>query len=139
VAVVAQKEAHAIAKTGPFDRIVSVGMFEHVSASHYREFFRKVEGSAERRWRCSARSSPTTWSSTGFNEFLHNFLLPTQLHGRIHEAAGKLIERVQIANVLTLKNLFDQDPALAQSGQDLFLRRELIGLGEENGQFRPYP
>lgn len=27
---------------GPFDRIVSVGMFEHVGVNHYREFFRKV-------------------------------------------------------------------------------------------------
>ncbi|MEM7124564.1 MAG: cyclopropane-fatty-acyl-phospholipid synthase family protein [Pseudomonadota bacterium] len=27
---------------GPFDRIVSVGMFEHVGAGHYVEFFRKV-------------------------------------------------------------------------------------------------
>ena len=28
--------------TGPFDRIVSVGMFEHVGAAHYDEFFGKV-------------------------------------------------------------------------------------------------
>jgi cyclopropane-fatty-acyl-phospholipid synthase len=28
--------------TGPFDRIVSVGMFEHVGVSHYDEFFAKV-------------------------------------------------------------------------------------------------
>ena len=28
---------------GTFDRIVSVGMFEHVGATHYREFFRKVK------------------------------------------------------------------------------------------------
>ncbi len=27
---------------GPFDRIVSVGMFEHVGARHYLEYFRKV-------------------------------------------------------------------------------------------------
>ena len=27
---------------GPFDRIVSVGMFEHVGAPHYRTYFRKV-------------------------------------------------------------------------------------------------
>lgn len=27
---------------GPFDRIVSVGMFEHVGLNHYREFFDKV-------------------------------------------------------------------------------------------------
>jgi cyclopropane-fatty-acyl-phospholipid synthase len=30
-------------QTGPFDRIVSVGMFEHVGAAHYREFFRKAK------------------------------------------------------------------------------------------------
>ncbi len=29
--------------TGQFDRIVSVGMFEHVGAPHYRTFFHKVE------------------------------------------------------------------------------------------------
>ena len=28
--------------TGPFDRIVSVGMFEHVGVPHYREYFAKV-------------------------------------------------------------------------------------------------
>lgn len=30
------------AVTGPFDRIVSVGMFEHVGLPHYRQFFDKV-------------------------------------------------------------------------------------------------
>jgi len=29
------------ALTGPFDRIVSVGMFEHVGVNHYRTFFKK--------------------------------------------------------------------------------------------------
>lgn len=29
-------------ETGPYDRIVSVGMFEHVGANHYREYFDKV-------------------------------------------------------------------------------------------------
>ncbi|HUL08832.1 MAG TPA: cyclopropane-fatty-acyl-phospholipid synthase family protein, partial [Candidatus Acidoferrum sp.] len=29
-------------ETGKYDRIVSVGMFEHVGAAHYREFFAKV-------------------------------------------------------------------------------------------------
>ncbi len=32
------------ALTGRFDRIVSVGMFEHVGLPHYREFFDKVHG-----------------------------------------------------------------------------------------------
>ena len=30
------------ALNGPFDRVVSVGMFEHVGLSHYREFFRQL-------------------------------------------------------------------------------------------------
>ncbi len=29
-------------QTGTFDRIVSVGMFEHVGVNHYRSFFRKI-------------------------------------------------------------------------------------------------
>jgi cyclopropane-fatty-acyl-phospholipid synthase len=29
-------------QTGPYDRIVSVGMFEHVGVNHYREFFAKI-------------------------------------------------------------------------------------------------
>ena len=30
--------------TGPFDRIVSIGMFEHVGINHYDAFFRRVHG-----------------------------------------------------------------------------------------------
>src|SRR5262249_26389237 len=90
------------------------------------------------------------------NEFLRKEHFADPLHGRIYEAAGTLIQRGQIANFLTLRNLFDQDPALVGAGRpkslarlenavvtiinaedyghtihDLFLRRELIDLGEE--------
>src|ERR1700693_4112760 len=89
------------------------------------------------------------------NEFLRPDHFADALHGRIYEAAGKLIERGQIANALTLKALFDQDPALLEHGgaqylarlaasvvtiinaedygravHDLHLRRQLIDLGE---------
>ena len=89
------------------------------------------------------------------NEFLRPDHFADALHGRIYEAAGKLIERGQIANALTLKSLFDQDPALLEHGgaqylarlaasvvtiinaedygraiHDLHLRRQLIDLGE---------
>jgi replicative DNA helicase len=78
------------------------------------------------------------------------------VHGRIYEAIGKLIERGQIANAVTLKNLFDQDGALIEIGgaqylaqlaqsavtvinaehygrtiHDLYLRRELITIGQD--------
>ena len=36
---------------GPFDRIVSVGMFEHVGRPHYSQFFSRL-GTASRRRRC---------------------------------------------------------------------------------------
>ncbi len=81
---------------------------------------------------------------------------PNAVHGRIYAAIGKLIERGQIANPVTLKNLFDQDGALAEIGgaqylarladsavtiinaedygrtiHDLHLRRQLITIGED--------
>ncbi|HVM82683.1 MAG TPA: replicative DNA helicase [Candidatus Binatia bacterium] len=96
------------------------------------------------------------------NEFLRPEHFADALHGRIYEAIGKLIQRGQIANPVTLKNLFDQDGALAEIGgaqylvelaqavvtvinaedygravHDLYLRRQLIDLGEQvvNGAY----
>jgi replicative DNA helicase len=96
-----------------------------------------------------------------------DFLLPEHfsyaVHQRIYAAITKLIERGQPANPTTLKNLFDQDGALAELGgaeylkqladsavtiinaedygrriHDLHLRRQLIDLGEDvvNDAFR---
>ena len=88
------------------------------------------------------------------------FLLPEHfgnaVHGRIYAAIAKLIERGLIADPVTLKNLFDQDGALADIGgaqylaqlvnsavtiinaehygrtiHDLYLRRELITVGQD--------
>ena len=85
-------------------------------------------------------------------------------HGKIFEACGKLIERGQMANAVTLAHLFDHDETLAASGgarylaelqknvvtiinaadygrtiHDLYLRREVIALGEDvvNEAFQP--
>jgi replicative DNA helicase len=90
------------------------------------------------------------------SEFLAPEHFGNAVHGRIYAAIGKLIERGQIANPVTLKNLFDQDGALAEIGgahylvrlaeaavtiintedygrhiHDLYLRRQLIGVGED--------
>jgi replicative DNA helicase len=96
-------------------------------------------------------------------EFLEVEHFGNAVHGRIYGAIGKLIERGQIANPVTLKNLFDQDDALAAIGgaqyllrlaesavtiintedygrhiHDLYLRRQLIAVGEDvvNDAFR---
>jgi replicative DNA helicase len=97
------------------------------------------------------------------SEFLQPEHFGNAMHGRIFAAIGKLLERGQIANPVTLKNLFDQDGALTEIGgaqylarlagaaatiinaedygravHDLHLRRELITLGEDvvNDAFR---
>jgi len=85
------------------------------------------------------------------------------VHGRIYEAAARLIERGQVASPLTLRHFFEKDEALEQVGggqylfdlatsvvsvvnvvdyartvHDMYLRRQLIGLGEDvvNEAFR---
>jgi replicative DNA helicase len=90
------------------------------------------------------------------SEFLQPEHFGNALHGRIFAAVGKLIERGQVANPVTLKNLFDQDGTLTEVGgaqyvarlaaaaatiinaedygravHELYLRRELISLGED--------
>ncbi|MCE2510268.1 MAG: replicative DNA helicase [Alphaproteobacteria bacterium] len=88
------------------------------------------------------------------------FLLPEHfanpVHGRIYAAAAHLIERGQLADPMTLKAYFEQDDALDDIGgtaylaqlaaaavttfnagdygrtiHDLYLRRQLIALGED--------
>ena len=90
------------------------------------------------------------------SEFLEAEHFAEAVHGRIFAAIAKLIERGQIANPVTLKNLFDQDGALVEIGgaaylariassvvtiinaedygrtiHDLHVRRQLISIGED--------
>jgi replicative DNA helicase len=93
-------------------------------------------------------------------EKVADFLRPEHfaepVHGRIFEACGTLIERGQIANAVTLKNVFERSEELAEVGgakylselqgnfvsiinardygrtvHDLYLRRQLIAIGED--------
>jgi replicative DNA helicase len=93
-------------------------------------------------------------------ERVADFLLPEHFadgaHRRIYAAAVRLIDRGQNANAVTLKNYFERDEGLAEVGgaaylarlqamsvaiinagdygrtvHDLFLRRQLIDLGQE--------
>ena len=90
------------------------------------------------------------------SEFLRKEHFFDPVHGRIFESAARLIERHQIANPVTLKNVFEGDEALADVGGakylarlaasavtvinardygrtvfDLHLRRRLVALSEE--------
>ena len=93
-------------------------------------------------------------------ETVSEFLRPEHFsfpqHGRVFEACAKLIERGQIADPVTLQRFFEADEGLAEIGgpayladlaasavtvinageygrliYDLFLKRELINLGED--------
>ena len=90
------------------------------------------------------------------SEFLQAEHFYEPVHGRIYDAARRLVERGQKASPQTLAHFFEADEALAEAGggrylyelaasvisvvnvadygrmiHDLYLRRELIGLGEE--------
>jgi replicative DNA helicase len=90
------------------------------------------------------------------SDFLRAEHFADAAHGRIYDAAQRLIERGQNANAVTLKNYFDRDEGLAEVGgaqylarlqalsvaiinagdygrtiHDLYLRRQLIDLGQE--------
>jgi len=90
------------------------------------------------------------------SEFLRPEHFADPVHGRIFEAIGKLVRRGQLADLVTLKNFFESDGGLAEIGgtkylaqlvgsvvtvinaldyartiHDLYLRRQLIGLGQD--------
>ncbi|PWR20054.1 replicative DNA helicase [Zavarzinia compransoris] len=98
------------------------------------------------------------------NEFLLADHFYEPLHQRIYTNSVKLIEKQQIANPVTLRPFFEQDPAIAEIGgpsylarlaanavtvinagdygraiYDLALKRELIQVGEDivNGAYEP--
>ncbi len=90
------------------------------------------------------------------NENLKSHYFADQTHEKIYEAMGSLIDKGQIADPITLKDYFNQEQTLSDVGgadyliqlaesvvsiinvqdyartiRDLYLRRELIDLGEE--------
>ncbi len=90
------------------------------------------------------------------SEFLRPEHFAEGVHGRIFEAIGKLVRRGHTADLVTLKNFFESDAHLAEIGgteylsrlvgsvvtvinaadyartiHDLYLRRQLIGLGQD--------
>lgn len=60
---------------------------------------------------------------TRVSDFLRPEHFFDPVNGRIYEAAAKLIERHQVANPVTLKNLFEGDAALADVGGSKYLAR----------------
>lgn len=61
---------------GPFDRIVSVGMFEHVGAKHYGEFFEKVRDLLSDDGVCLLHYIGRASPPGGTNAWLRKYIFP---------------------------------------------------------------
>ena len=79
---------------GPFDRIVSVGMFEHVGVSHYDTFFRKMRAAARRRRRDAAALDRPLGGPERHQSVDREIHLPRRLYpGAVGGAAGDRARR----------------------------------------------
>ena len=79
------------ALTGSYDRIVSVGMFEHVGVPHYREFFRKVKDLLADDGVALLHSIGTMDGPSGTNPWLQKYIFP----GGYTPALSEVMEAVQ--------------------------------------------
>ncbi len=61
---------------GPFDRIVSVGMFEHVGVNHYRSYFDKCARLLDRDGVMLLHSIGRTSGPTTTNPFIRKYIFP---------------------------------------------------------------
>ncbi|MDD5586343.1 MAG: cyclopropane-fatty-acyl-phospholipid synthase [Alphaproteobacteria bacterium] len=63
-------------ETGPFDRIVSVGMFEHVGKKNYGEFFAKARGLLKDDGVCLLHSIGVFGEGRAINPFIRKHIFP---------------------------------------------------------------
>lgn len=63
-------------ETGQYDRIVSVGMFEHVGIGHYREYFQKVAGLLAEDGVALIHSIGTARGPTTTSPWLNRYIFP---------------------------------------------------------------
>jgi cyclopropane-fatty-acyl-phospholipid synthase len=61
---------------GPYDRIVSVGMFEHVGKKHYDEFFRKIHDLLAHNGVCLLHAIGRFNESRAINPFIRKHIFP---------------------------------------------------------------
>ncbi|HEY7690161.1 MAG TPA: cyclopropane-fatty-acyl-phospholipid synthase family protein [Dongiaceae bacterium] len=80
---------------GRYDRIVSVGMFEHVGPTHYREFFAKVKGLLADDGVALLHSIGRMEPPGGMNPWIRKYIFP----GGYTPALSEVFEAVQAAGL----------------------------------------
>lgn len=87
---------------GQYDRIVSVGMFEHVGIANYRHFFRKVSGILDKQGVMLLHTIARTKPNYATNPFIEKYIFPGGYIPSIAEVlpavekAGLLIKDIEV-------------------------------------------
>ncbi len=82
-------------QTGHYDRIVSVGMFEHVGAGHYVEFFRKISDLLDDDGICVLHSIGRRQPPSNTNSWLRKYIFP----GGYTPALSEVLQAVEKAGL----------------------------------------
>ena len=82
-------------ESGRYDRIVSVGMFEHVGVPHYREFFRKLKDLLADDGVALLHSIGSMDPPGGTNPWLQKYIFP----GGYTPALSEVMEAVQVVGL----------------------------------------
>ena len=117
---------------GTYDRIVSVGMFEHVGAANYRFFFKKIAKILDRRGVMLLHTIARTRPNYATNPFIEKYIFPGGYIPSIAEVmpavekAGLLIKDIEILPMHYAWTL--------RAWRDRFVARkaEAVALYEEN-------
>jgi cyclopropane-fatty-acyl-phospholipid synthase len=81
---------------GRFDRIVSVGMFEHVGAGHYRSFFRRLNALLSEKGVALVHSIGRGHGPGGTNEWIRKYIFP----GGYSPALSEVLPAVEDSGLL---------------------------------------
>jgi cyclopropane-fatty-acyl-phospholipid synthase len=118
-------------ETGRYDRIVSVGMFEHVGAQHYRTFFRKVRELLAPGGVCLLHSITRMEPPGGTNPWLRRYIFPGGYSPAISEVMQAVEkERLWVSDIETLRLHYAE--TLRHWRERFYANRETIkGLYDE--------
>jgi len=90
--------------TGPFDRIVSVGMFEHVGAPHFREYFRKLRALLTEDGVALVHTIGTATAPRATSPWVRRYIFPGGYIPAMSEVLRAIEkERVQVCDVEVLR------------------------------------
>ena len=116
---------------GPFDRIVSVGMFEHVGVNHYGDYFRKAYSLLERDGVMLLHTIGRTGPPSATSAFIRKYIFP----GGYIPALSEIMRSAEVSglHVTDVEILTDHYAETLRHWRERFMakRNEAIALYDE--------